>query len=141
MLFILVDIRAPVILAQWCDRQARALFHLLVMPTATTQFERPPAAWRNFFTSSAGEARRRDVGLRHGLEPVFRTHLQPQFVDEADITLLYGSTDGCLDRLGRLFLPLLREFELAGVSLDQIEAERYISTVQDGFRLAGQSTF
>jgi hypothetical protein len=130
----------PEILARWCADQARALYRLIVMPVQA-QWELPLPSWRNYFAAPEGQERRQDVMNRHGLDPVFERHLQPQFVDEADIVALYGSVELCLDHIGSRFGLTISALGEAGIGFDRMEAERYVSVPHGAFRLAGQIDF
>jgi hypothetical protein len=134
------DLDDPKILARWCADQVRPLFRLIVMPVHA-QWERPQSSWRNYFATSEGEERRHDAINRHGLDPVFERHLQPQFVDEADMVALYGSVELCLDHLGSRFGLTISALSEAGIEFDLIEAERYVAVPDGAFRLAGQIDF
>jgi hypothetical protein len=130
----------PKILAKWCADQARALYRLIVMPV-DAQWDRPQPSWRAYFATPEGEARRQEAIARHGLDPLFERHLQPQFVDEADIAALYGSVEQCLDHIGSRFELTISALSAAGITLDRIEAERYVAVTDGAFRLAGQVDF
>lgn len=130
----------PEILARWCADQARALYRLIVMPVIV-QWERPQSSWRTYFATPEGEERRQDAMARHGLDPVFERHLQSQFVDQADIAALYGSVERCLDYIGSRFELTISALGEAGITLDRIEAERYVAVTDGSFRLAGQVDF
>lgn len=131
----------PENLAEWCGQQARALFRLLVLPLEA-QWQRPPEnGWRHYFLTPAGEARRWDAIEHHGLDPAFRGHLQPQFVDAADIAALYGSTDRCLAHISSRFAPTLAALSASQISLEQIEAERFVAVAEGEWRYAGQIDF
>jgi PD-(D/E)XK nuclease superfamily len=130
----------PKVLARWCADQTRALYQLIVMPV-DAQWERPQSSWRTYFATPEGEERRQGVIARHGLDPVFERHLQPQFVDEADINTLHGSVEGCLAYIGSRFELTISALGEAGIMLDCIEAERYVAVPDGQFRLAGQVDF
>lgn len=130
----------PADLACLCEDQARALFRLIVMPTAR-QFDKPMHAWRRYFSSDEGRAAVARAVAEDGLDPVFAANLSPQFVDEAAIASLYGSLEACLDRIGGTFAPLLATLDAADLGLDRFEVERWLKGTSDGATLAGCADF
>ncbi len=130
----------PKSLARWCADQARALYRLIVTPV-DAQWQRSQSSWRSYFAMPEGEERRQDAMSRNGLDPIFERHLQPQFVDEADIAALYGSVERCLDYIGSRFELTISAWGEAGIMFDRIEAERYVAVTDGPFRLAGQVDF